>query len=376
MKKRLAIFLYSMGSGGAERVASILTREFVKKYHVTLVLMNDTLFYDIPRDVDIVFLEKSRPFENALLKLLKLPFLALKYKHLCKKREIDLSFSLMNRPNYVNIISRLFGNRVRVIVSERSTPSMMYAGKSLQSLVNRFLIRRLYPLADVVTANSSGNCNDLKNNFDLKDVALVYNPFDLKKIAAMSSQPVEMRTKRFTFVTVGRLDHNKNHRMLIDAVKKLDADLWIIGDGLLRSYLEEYIKSQQLEDRVILLGRQENPFAFMKKADCFVLSSRHEGIPNVLIEAMACGLPVISTDCQSGPREVLAPNQNRSISEGIEIAEYGILVPVDDAQSMLEAMQMVQEDKMLIKTLTKKVYSRAQDFELNAIVKKWFEVLD
>ena len=155
---------------------------------------------------------------------------------------------------------------------------------------------------------------------DLKEVVLknicytdlVYQRINKKLGISLSKTDIEIKKRRFTFVTVGRLDNGKNHRLIIEAMKSIEADLWIIGDGELREELLSYIKELNLNDKVYLLGKKENPFAFLAKADCFVFTSNHEGFPNVLVEALACSLPVISTDCKSGPREILSPKSNFS----------------------------------------------------------------
>ncbi|WP_226812724.1 glycosyltransferase family protein [Aliarcobacter butzleri] len=118
---------------------------------------------------------------------------------------------------------------------------------SLQYRLNRFLIKSLYPKADLCLSNSYGNMIDLKNNFNITKLAYIHNLFNLDMIEKISKEEIEK--KRFTFVTVGRLDHGKNHRLVIDAI---DADLWIIGDGELK---EEYIRVQKLENKVYLLGK-------------------------------------------------------------------------------------------------------------------------
>lgn len=116
--KRLSVFIYSMGGGGAERVVSNLLGELTARYEVHLVLMNERIFYEIPSGVQIHFIEKSAPFENGLLKLAKLPFLALRYKKLCEKLGIDIHFVWMNRPCYVAALARVYGLGGTMIFNE------------------------------------------------------------------------------------------------------------------------------------------------------------------------------------------------------------------------------------------------------------------
>ena len=178
MKKKLSILIYSLSNGGAERVVSILLNQFKEKYDMTLYLMNDIIFYEIPKDVKIVYLEKSNPNESPIKKFIKLILLAIKYK---KINNSDISLSFMNRPNYINILAKIFGMKSKVIISERAMPSLQHSN-GLQGKVNRFLIKNLYKYSDVITANSLGNSKDLIENFCCKKVVTMNNIFDTIKI--------------------------------------------------------------------------------------------------------------------------------------------------------------------------------------------------
>ena len=383
MKKRLSIFLYSLGSGGAERVASVLLGELKESFDITLILMNDTIFYEIPKEIDVVFLEKSRPFENGLLKFLKLPLLSWRYKKILKKYNINISLSLMNRPNYINVMTKFFGYQGRVIISERGTPSKYYKD-NLQGKISKSLIRFLYPKADKIVVNSMGNYMDLVENFSVKEklLKLIYNLYDIQKIDFQKRDSCDIlkNDNSFKFITVGRVDEGKNHRLLIKSLKDLDIDdvkLYIIGDGELKNELEQYVVSENMENKVIFLGHRKNPYKYLYNSDCFVFSSNYEGFPNVLLEALLCELPVISTDCKSGPREILAPDTPiTKETSSIELAEYGILTKVGSIKDMQKAMKLIYKDKNLRDTYKNKAKIRANEFDKKKIIKKWIGVLD
>jgi N-acetylgalactosamine-N,N'-diacetylbacillosaminyl-diphospho-undecaprenol 4-alpha-N-acetylgalactosaminyltransferase len=379
MKKKVSIFIYSLASGGAERVVSILLEELQELYDVTLILMNDTIHYSLPKDQKIVYLEKSNPNEASWLKLLKLPYLGFKYQHFCHQNNINTTLSLMNRPNYIALLSKLFGNSSKIIISERAHPSLQHK-YGLQGCINQYLIKYLYPNADVIIANSLGNSIDLKNNFNLHAVQTINNPIDLEKIDALAIEPISLSKAHFAFVTIGRLDRGKNHRMIIEAMQEMDAQLWIIGEGTLKSELQYQIKQLGLEHKVFLLGRQENPFKYLSQADAFIFSSNHEGFPNVLVEALACGLPIISTDCPSGPREILAPssNQNTHLTkrDSIEIAQYGILTPVNDVKNLKKAMRTIMTNENLRNEYKNKSKQRASSFDKKTITKQIINILE
>jgi len=378
-KKSLSILIYSLAGGGAERVVSILLQELQGSYNITLVLMRNKIDYDIPKEIKIHFLEDSDPYENGIIKLLKLPLLGLKYKSFCQKNSIDISLAFMNRPSYVAIFSKIFGNRARNIVSERTTPSMMYRHKNLLSKISKMLIKKLYPKANMIIANAEGNRLDLISNFgiDKAKVVTIANPFDLEKIKELSQNSVEgIKFDRFTFVTVGRLDEGKNHKLMIDAFSKIEyknSQLLILGEGSLRIKLEEQIKSLGLEHNVFLIGFDNNPYKYFSKSDTFVFTSNYEGFPNVLVEALACGLPVVSTDCQSGPREILAPKSEVSfqLKLDVEITSYGILTPVNKERELIDAMSY-----MIDKWSSKEMALRADSFNKRIIMKKFMSVLE
>jgi len=302
MKQKLSILIYSLAGGGAERVVSILLNELKNRYNITLFLMNDTIFYDIPKDIKIIYLENSLPFESGIKKLLKLPFLGWRYK---KLNDADISLSFMNRPNYINVLAKIFGMKSKVIISERIAPSKEYQTDNIKDKISRFLIKFLYPKANIIIPNAEGIKIDLIDNFliDRNIIKVVNNPVNINKIIKMKKENIEFRDDDFSFITIGRLQKQKNHSLLIKAMQTIDAKLYIIGDGELKEELQNQIKELGLIDRVFLLGRQENPYKYLSKADCFIFSSNYEGFPNVILEALACELPIISTDCASGPRE-------------------------------------------------------------------------
>ena len=358
---KISILIYSLASGGAERVVSILLKELSQKYEIELVLMNDTIFYEVPKNVKVTFLENSNPNESGIKKLLKLPFLAYKYS----KIKSDISISFMNRPNYINVLSNLF-KKSKTVISERGTPSEYYK-YGLFGIVSKFLIKTLYKKADVVIANSKGNSFDLKHNFGISDVKVIYNSIEKKDCE-------NKENNKFIFITVGRIDEGKNHKLLIESFNELDldAELWIIGEGPLKKDLEK-IANQNVK----FLGKQKDVYKFLSKADCFVFSSNYEGFPNVLLEAMSCNLPIISTDCKSGPREILAPRSDfLNQTDSIEVCEYGILVQVGNKKYMKQAMKIIYENKELRYNFKQISNKRLDEFITNNIIKKWERVIN
>ncbi|PZP13065.1 MAG: glycosyltransferase [Aliarcobacter butzleri] len=372
--KRFVILINSLESGGAERVVSNLLNSLVNRYDCYLILIHDYKFYDIDIRVKIITLNESKEL-TGLVKLLRLPILAYKLSKIIKKYEFDKIVSFLTRSNYINVLLNIFIKH-KTIINERAMPSLQYE-YSINGKINRFLIKSLYPKADLCLSNSYGNMLDLKNNFNVLKIDYIHNPFNIEMIEKMSKEEIEIKKKRFTFVTVGRLDKGKNHKLIIDAIKNIDADLWIIGDGELKESLKSYIKELSLDNKVYLFGKKENPFAYISKTDCFVFASNHEGFPNVLVEALACGLPVISTDCQSGPREILAPDSdiNFQLKDKVEFAEYGILTPIKNVDKLHEAMNLTINDESLRNNYQDKAKQRANDFRIDKIIKQYEDII-
>ncbi|KAB0581297.1 N-acetylgalactosamine-N,N'-diacetylbacillosaminyl-diphospho-undecaprenol 4-alpha-N-acetylgalactosaminyltransferase [Campylobacter sputorum subsp. sputorum] len=354
--KKIAVFIYSMAGGGAERVVSNLLGELIKKYEVHLIIMNDRLYYDIPNEVNTHFIEKSAPFENGIKKLLKLPFLGLKYKKLCNKLGIDIHFVWMNRPCYIAGFARIFGLKGAMIFNECSTPSVLYKEKNLKSFISKTLLKFLYPKADLIMPNSLGNLIDLEQNFGIKKdkMWVLYNAIDMQTITKLSNEEIDKNLNKPFFLSVGRLDSGKNHSLLIRAFSKLKNDkfdLVILGEGVLKNELQNLIKELNLENRVHLMGFEKNPYKYMSKCYAFVFVSLFEGFSNALIEALACGKFIISSDHKSGARELLGDD------------EWGVLVPVNDELSTQNAMQKAIDDESFVKTYEQKAKTRAMFFD-------------
>lgn len=162
--------------------------------------------------------------------------------------------------------------------------------------------------------------------------------------------------------------------------------LYILGDGELKNELEELVKKLELEEHVFFLGFISNAHKFLRQCDLFVLTSLFEGLGNVLLEAMALGLPVISTDCKSGPREIIAPNSNiKSVCENIDVERFGILVKqfskeknIVDNDSLVyikQAIEMFYLDKKLREKYTTKSKMRANDFSKEKVYNEWMKLL-
>jgi glycosyltransferase involved in cell wall biosynthesis len=216
---------------------------------------------------------------------------------------------------------------------------------------------------------SQGEKEDLIQNFKIpeKRIIVVYNPLDRLRIAELSAEDPGIHFEVPVVVSVGRLVHQKGFDILLGAFRKVRdvkaAKLLILGDGEKREELISLAQSLDLQDDVVFLGMQVNPFQFMRGAEVFCLASRYEGLGNVILEAMALGVPVIVSDCPSGPAEI------------VENGTYGILVPTENVDALAEALIRVLADNKLRSGLSELSLKRAKDFDLETSMKQWEDVI-
>ena len=371
---KLALFMYSMAGGGAERVVSYLLPYLKNKgLNVVLVLMNNTIDYDLPKDIPIHYLETSKANEHGIFKLIKLPLLAIKYARLLKKLRITHSLSMLTRPCYVNLKARWFINhKYKLIISERNYPSLQYGYGDLQSKINTYLVKWLYPKADMLISNAKASTEDLIENFnvDPSKTRVIHNPIDLDKINAIKPITNFFDPNYTNLVSVGRLQIVKNQKLLLQAVAPFEkVRLYIFGEGELRQILEEQILALNLTDRVFLMGFESNPFQFLKSADFFIFGSIHEGFPNVLLEAMCCGLPILTTNCKSGPDEIMELKHPKT--DDIMITDYGILTPVGNLELLQKGLAYCLEHPEFLKSCRIRVMERIQDFKREPILEAY-----
>jgi len=308
LANKIALFLPSLRGGGAERVMVNLARGFYDQgINVDLVLAKAEGPYlsEVPARVRVIDLHSSRV-------LFSLPGLV---RYLRRERPQAI-LSAMDHANIVAIWARkLSGVPCRVVVSVHSTLSRALMNiPNLRGYLMPNLIRIFYPLADTVVAVSNGVADDFANITGLQRerIQVIYNPVVtpeiLEKAEEALNHPWFAPGEPPVILSVGRLTKAKDYPTLIRAFalvhRERPARLMILGEGEERPKLEALIQELGLDDDVSLPGFVDNPYAYMARAAVFVLSSAWEGLPTVLIEAMAVGTPVIATDCPSGPREI------------------------------------------------------------------------
>ena len=378
--KKIVFLINSLEGGGAERVVSTLLNSLVEEYVCYLILMENKISYKLDNRINVINLnEKSN--QNGIVKLIKIPIIAYRVSKIIKQYELNQVISFLHRANYVNVISGLFSN-YKVIISERIASSSMYSDNSMTSKVSKFLIKNLYNKSDLIISVSNAIESDLKNNFNIKNKQVViYNPYDIENINRLAQEPIDYEiNKEKSIITAGSLGKRKNHALLIKSFSMLDDEaykLYVLGQGEDGQHLKTLVKVLNIESRVVFLGFDSNPYKYLSKCSIFVLSSNSEGFPNVLAEAMVCGCSVISTDCLSGPREILAPNSDVvfPLKDDIELAEYGLLTAIKNEEKLKEAMELMISNKALREKYSKKAKERMACFSIKKIIKQYEAVI-
>ena len=330
-KEIISLFVPTLSSGGAEKVMVNLAFGFLHA----------------GKRIDLVVIKKDGPYIDALPSGLNVVDLGINHTSMAllalrdyiRRVKPAVILSAMNYANVIALWAKKF-SRVKTlsVICEHSTFSAMI--KDPPNLRSRLalptLIRISYPLADKIVAVSKGLADDLVNNCSkLKGkITVIHNPIRFDDIFQKANEPLNHLWYRPSMppvlLSVGRLHRVKDYPNLLQAFslvrKKAEVRLIILGEGQERSYLKSLIRHLKIENDVDMLGFQKNPYNFMASSKVFVLSSKFESFSNVLLEAIACGCPVVSTDCPHGPKEIM------------EMTGVGRLVPVGNAELLADAI--------------------------------------
>ena len=416
LQRNILFFIYRLYGGGAERVVSNLSMALGDNYNIKIII------YDLE--------EKTYPYKGELIRI-KLPFsknpvhnnsiqrtirffmLITKLRKLKRDNKIDISVSFGEQANIINVLSK---KKEHIYLSMRTTLSKEMQNRPKKRVLTG-LIKRLYNRAEAIVVPSALAASDLEQSFDVRKnkLEIIHNYVDSVAINKLSDEPIS-DTELFSLfrqkilLNVGRITPAKGQWLLLHLFKKLkeripEARLVIIGEGEserhfkmklvnyaakldLKLYDRTAADKFSLDHDVFLLGFDSNPFKYMKQSQLLVFSSTFEGFPNTIIEAMQSGLPVIAADCQSGPREIIAPDTDPSKHTSItEFHCSGVLAPslptssiddpVDDS-IMIEwenAIITLLDNQELRNKYIQNGIERATAFEKEIILKKWESLL-
>lgn len=408
MHARVVILIGSLEQGGAQSMALRLLDGFenlrIEVHLVTLDGNREVPVHGDPRRAAelsgrIIALGKADAARNTFRKVLSAPWQWVRLHFVLRRLKSGVLISFMERANILSLMS--LGRRRRII-SIRKHLSMALAAKPLPK---RVLIRLLYPLflrrAQGINLNSREAARNFQALFSVPEdkISVIHNNCDRDLLLSMAEKPLPAEFApvfdKPVILACGRLVKAKGFQHLLPAFRAVhsrhpDLRLVILGDGPLKKELLQLSRDLDIDRFVHWPGYQDNPFAWMGRSSIFVLSSLAEGFPNALLEAMTLGLPVISTACPSGPREIL-DEYSRDYGEITEMTptKYGILVPCFDRKSkgvlesaragqeaMSRAILTLHENGDLRNRYSRAAKERAAAFSVDRFYKQWLELVE
>lgn len=349
--KKIAFVIHSLGRGGAEKVVSELSIYWQSKgYAVSLILFENEVGYPVGGEIINLDLPSGDGFFERVFILLKR---AWRLKEIYQKTSFDLIVAIMETASFPSILVNQ-----NTIASNHCNPDLYFSKAEWK------LSKVLFPKAKKVVCVSKVAMQAFKNGLPvITPLTTIYNPVDFERLAAYSKQKLAIKLEGKYIIAVGRLELQKRIDRLLSAYAETklrhEAKLLILGEGSLRPQLEQQIKALGLVDQVLMPGNIENPHPNIAEAEFLVLSSDHEGFPMVLIEALAIGKPVVSTDCATGPNEIIQHGQN------------GLLVPVENTLALRDALDELYFNKPLHQYLSHNAAASVAHLSIAAIADQW-----
>ena len=379
--KRIGILVPSLSDGGAEKVAANLSIIYEELgYDVYIILYENKISFEYSGKIIDLKIKKRK----GILKIFKDLEIYFKVKASKKKYNFDVTVSHLPKTDLFNVLTKQNDKVITTIHNNIHVDYPRYMKKLLPYIINK---------SDLIASVSKVGENYLKENYNAKNVKTIYNPQMLEKIEVLSKSDVlEIPSEIFineVIINVGRLSKQKGQWHLIRAFKevlevKKDAKLILVGRGELQERLEILVKKIGIEKSVIFIGFNDNPYKFLAKSKIYVSTSVHEGLPMTYIEAMSLGLPIISTDCISGPREIIAPDKFGEELNYEFIQKYGILEADFADTELIDNLDIskveehlankiikILDDKKLYDDLSKKSKERSLAFDYKNIKKIW-----
>lgn len=357
MKKKICFIVPKLGEGGAEKVAyNLLNNLDLNKFEIELIIIykeKGDYLKNLRKEVKCIFLNKNK-IRNSLISI----FMELKKSNpeivIVFSFEIIMLIGMLLIPFFKNI--KFINRQINLIE------------KLKLSKLKKFLLIRAYKNIDRVITQSKDMTNDLENNLkiDLKNkIVEINNPINIDEILNLSNEKIEIELKRENrnLLCVGRLSKQKAFDLIIEIMvlfKNTNIKLYILGEGEERLKLQKLIEKNNLYNNVFLLGRKENPYVYMRNADLFILSSRYEGFPNVLLEAGACGLYSICNDSPGGINEIVEENINGNI---VDFKNEKLVERI-----IIEKLDEIKDKKLIEKSISDR-------YSMNIIIKKYEKLL-
>lgn len=352
--KKILFTIYSLRGGGAERIMTNLANHLVENnYKVTILTMgNADCAYKLSQSIKIIELgfkpNISSPFSSFKNLFYRIKLVYKKFVEI----KPDLCISFMSETNIISIISAKL-IKVPIIVSERTNPSIHQI-----SFVYTFLRKILYKYASSVIVQTEGVSGFFSKNYRLKNLQIIPNFIQIDQFKSVKNE------KENTILSVGRLSSEKGHLLLLNAYAISDAikmgwKLKIVGTGPLELVYQKISKELKIDDNVEFGGHSSNVYANLINAGIFVLPSTYEGFPNALMEALAVGVPSISTNCDYGPSDLIQDGLN------------GFLVNVGDVNQLKNQINILIHDARLRERFRLEGPKSMKKFDYVIVISKW-----
>lgn len=360
-KKNLIIFMPFIGIGGVEKNLFIISNYLIKKVKNLSIC---TVSKDKKKKFDkkIKFISPNKKFyENLSIRLKYLICLFLLLKLFIKRKDyIVVSFQANI---YCILLCKLF--RIQIIVRANSSPS----GWS-HNIFKRYIYKRIISMANEVIVNSEDFKKEMEEIFNIK-VRCIYNPLDIKEIKRRSNIDIKnqfFKKKYLKIINIGRLTEQKDHLTILKAINelknKIDIQLIIIGRGKEKSNLMYYINENKLYNIIKIIEPNNKVYSHLKLSDLFILSSKYEGLPNVLLEAAVLKKFIISTNCPTGPREILNNGNN------------GLFFKTGNFLDLKKKILFYYKNKKRLKHKTNNLYKSLSKYNFNLNLNKYWKIID
>jgi glycosyltransferase involved in cell wall biosynthesis len=369
LEKRILFVINSLAGGGAERVFTTILNQSQQRlagYDVHVALLDrDPPAFHLPAWATVHQLDCGHRLLPSILRLAKL----------ARDLRPEVLVSFLTRSNVAAVIAgRVAGSPV--VISERNDTSAQLS-HSRAAAVARLIVRLTYPRANHVIAVSAGIAGALHEEYtvDPRRISVINNPVDIEAITLAASAPPPVDVAADDVVMLARLEPQKALDVAIRAFARSarPGRLIILGEGSERSQLRQLGDRLGLGARLVMPGYVDNPHAVVARASLLLLSSRHEGFCNALLEAMAIGVPVVASDCRFSPSEIL---QATAPAAGeVSVGTGGLLVRVDDEIGFARALRMIPDQQELTVTLKREARVRARDFESSAQLKRYLDLI-
>jgi glycosyltransferase involved in cell wall biosynthesis len=368
-RMRLLIFIYSMGGGGAERVSASLANYWAAKgWEITIVtLAQQSLdFYELHPAVKRIGLELAGESAHVLAGLRQNIRRLIALRRVLRQIQPDIVLGMMTTANVLLALAAWGLPTLRTVGAERNHPPQMPVGYLWDTLRSH-----AYGLLNAVTAMGSEGKDWLKTHTNAQRVTVIPNavtwplPGQEPRISPSALYP----SARRLLLAVGRLDVQKGFDWLIEAFSNLADkhpgwDLAILGEGLLRATLDKQVRESGLEHRIFLPGRAGNMAEWYERADLYVMSSRFEGFPNTLVEAMAHGLAAVSFDCDTGPRDIIRHELD------------GLLVVQGNVAELTAALDRLMSDALIRQRFAEWAVEVRERFSMERIAGIWEKLFE